>query len=315
MKYYENESCIGCSEKFKRGDEIVVCPECGDPYHKECFEKIEHCKHENLHGEYEYTNNRLKALEHMNNRENCKREEVLDKQECSFCQKLNDSDAESCTNCGMPFSADVGNLFFGKSKVIGKGELDGINIKDWIAFLGQNALSYILKFHAISKKKYSIIRFNISAFLFQEVYFFYRKMYSTGILFFLIKLLGTSLIYFSFMPEALRNEVFNLFNSAVLGFITLDFTLFFDIENKFNIWISSTPQILNSMLIFNFILSYIMGFLASRIYRRVCIKRIKSVEKNIYKNEEDYRNVLAQKGSVNHVLAMVLACIEFLIIF
>ena len=117
------------------------------------------------------------------------------------------------------------------------------------------------------------------------------------------------------MPEALRNEIFNLCNSLMLGISALDFTLLFDIENKLNIWISSTPQILNSMLIFYFILSYIMGFIASRIYRRVCIKRIKSVDKNIYKNEEDYRDVLVKKGSVNHVLAMVVACIEFLIFF
>ncbi len=316
MKYYENETCIGCYEKFKRGDKIVVCSECGDPYHKECFEKIEHCKHENLHGEYEYTNDRLKALEHMNNRENCEQKEVLNKQECSFCQTLNDSEVANCKNCGMPFSADVGNLIFGQSKVIGKGELDGINIKDWIAFLGQNALSYILKFHEISKKKYSIIRFNISAFLFQEVYFFYRKMYSAGILFFLFKMLGFSLIYLTFMPETLRNEFFNLFNSATLGIRASDFTLqYSELINKLIIFINQTPQIINSMLVFNFILSYIMGFVASRIYRRVSIKRIKCVDKSIYKSEEDYRNVLTQKGSVNYILAMVVACLEFLIFF
>ena len=54
------------------------------------------------------------------------------------------------------------------------------------------------------------------------------------------------------------------------------------------------------MLVFNFILSYIMGFVASRIYRRVSIKRIKCVDKSIYKSEEDYSVVSLQLGSISN---------------
>ena len=31
--------CPVCGEQFKKGDDIVVCPECGAPHHRECYEK------------------------------------------------------------------------------------------------------------------------------------------------------------------------------------------------------------------------------------------------------------------------------------
>ncbi|MBQ7654597.1 MAG: hypothetical protein IJS17_05950 [Clostridia bacterium] len=36
---YENEKCSFCGETFKEDDKIVVCPECGAPHHKDCYEK------------------------------------------------------------------------------------------------------------------------------------------------------------------------------------------------------------------------------------------------------------------------------------
>lgn len=31
--------CPVCDKQFKKGDDIVVCPECGAPHHRECYEK------------------------------------------------------------------------------------------------------------------------------------------------------------------------------------------------------------------------------------------------------------------------------------
>ncbi|MGN1348511.1 MAG: RING finger protein, partial [Acutalibacteraceae bacterium] len=32
---YNNEICNGCGRKFSEGDDIVTCPECGTPQHRE----------------------------------------------------------------------------------------------------------------------------------------------------------------------------------------------------------------------------------------------------------------------------------------
>ena len=42
-KSYTRKKCPICSEKFKADDDIVVCPKCGAPYHRSCYEKEGRC--------------------------------------------------------------------------------------------------------------------------------------------------------------------------------------------------------------------------------------------------------------------------------
>ncbi|MGN1195963.1 MAG: RING finger protein, partial [Acutalibacteraceae bacterium] len=46
---YENLICPGCGEVFKEGDDVVVCPECGTPQHRQCYEKNGGCVNAALH--------------------------------------------------------------------------------------------------------------------------------------------------------------------------------------------------------------------------------------------------------------------------
>ena len=48
---YTNEICQGCGRKFTDEDDIVTCPECGTPQHRECWLKEHKCVNEHLHGE------------------------------------------------------------------------------------------------------------------------------------------------------------------------------------------------------------------------------------------------------------------------
>ena len=32
-------TCPVCQKRFVLGDDVVVCPECGAPHHRECFEQ------------------------------------------------------------------------------------------------------------------------------------------------------------------------------------------------------------------------------------------------------------------------------------
>ena len=34
MADYKNKKCVVCKELFSDYDDIVVCPECGAPYHR-----------------------------------------------------------------------------------------------------------------------------------------------------------------------------------------------------------------------------------------------------------------------------------------
>ena len=55
MPSYKNEKCPVCNQEFKDGDDIVTCPVCGTPHHRECYKKIGHCFNEDKHAEgYEF---------------------------------------------------------------------------------------------------------------------------------------------------------------------------------------------------------------------------------------------------------------------
>ena len=46
---YKGRSCPVCSEEFREEDDIVVCPKCGAPYHRECYKKNNKCIFAELH--------------------------------------------------------------------------------------------------------------------------------------------------------------------------------------------------------------------------------------------------------------------------
>ena len=49
MADYRNCACIGCKNTFEPDDDIVVCPECGTPYHRDCWNAHGHCINTELH--------------------------------------------------------------------------------------------------------------------------------------------------------------------------------------------------------------------------------------------------------------------------
>ena len=50
MFLYENEICPVCEKPFQEGDDVVTCPDCGTPHHRECYDKLGRCENQNLHG-------------------------------------------------------------------------------------------------------------------------------------------------------------------------------------------------------------------------------------------------------------------------
>ena len=46
---YTGIKCPVCEKTFTKQDDVVVCPECGAPYHRECYQKEGHCIFEEKH--------------------------------------------------------------------------------------------------------------------------------------------------------------------------------------------------------------------------------------------------------------------------
>ena len=45
MPKYYGCPCEGCGKPLTLQDDIVVCPDCGAPYHRDCYEKLGRCIH------------------------------------------------------------------------------------------------------------------------------------------------------------------------------------------------------------------------------------------------------------------------------
>ena len=49
MPKYYGCPCEACGEPLTLRDDIVVCPDCGAPYHRTCYEKMGRCAHAAAH--------------------------------------------------------------------------------------------------------------------------------------------------------------------------------------------------------------------------------------------------------------------------
>ena len=55
MMDYKGCKCASCHKVLKEGDDIVICPECGAPYHRECYAAEGRCVFSAKHGkDFEY---------------------------------------------------------------------------------------------------------------------------------------------------------------------------------------------------------------------------------------------------------------------
>lgn len=51
MMWNNNDICSGCNNPLLKNEDIVVCPVCGTPQHRECWNKNGACVNEHLHSE------------------------------------------------------------------------------------------------------------------------------------------------------------------------------------------------------------------------------------------------------------------------
>lgn len=214
MARYTNNHCPVCEQAFTDADDIVVCPECGTPYHRECWKKVGACVHEAEHAAgFEWKPDADPADEADTARHLAV---------CPNCGSHNEPGAVKCSHCGVPLNA-APRTEPQNAPIYARGTMDapditrvelkptdcidGIQAQDWAAFTGHSALYYLMQFFRMEKTGRKIT-FCFSAFLLGPVYFFYRKMWKQGIAMALVQLV-------LYMPLALL--VLQQYNPAVLG--------------------------------------------------------------------------------------------------
>lgn len=161
---YLQEKCPVCGKEFEATDDIVVCPLCGTPHHRDCYKKNGECGNAEKHNEgfiWEPT-----------------QKETVNEQE--FSQNENSNGAPvppPFIENGIQFENPL-NSFPPEFK-------DGTKTIDVAAFTQKGAFQYLKKFFSEEAGKKT---FNFWALIFGGFWFVYRKMYKLGAIFIAITL-------------------------------------------------------------------------------------------------------------------------------
>ncbi len=179
------KSCQYCHQIFFDEDRenIVVCPECGAPYHRECYEKVGRCVYESKHGTDEQYDALIKNAEEkeQENEENKSSEDNLNKEVCMNCGRKSSAEHIYCPYCGAPKNKpDENYTRFGGGKFYEEvgGEpkhtelVEGVTVHEAACFVAVGHERYIRKF-----KENKRASWNWAAFLIPQAWFGFRKMY------------------------------------------------------------------------------------------------------------------------------------------
>ena len=151
------EKCVLCGKVFEDSDDVVVCPECGSPHHRECYKKHNRCANIYMHG----TGQKWKRTEIPQPVET---PVVVIKPE-EFEENQPHTESEIMRDIGFNLNEDMG----------------GVTLKEIIAFVGTNQFYYIPVFKRM-KDLGSKTSFNLSCFLLPSFYFANRKMWLWAII-------------------------------------------------------------------------------------------------------------------------------------
>lgn len=322
MGNFTGAKCISCGKTFTDNDDVVVCPECGTPYHRECYLNEGKCINSELHESGQSWHRTVSETENgedsgMVRCIRCGAENPSDKLFCEKCGTplmKNDEAGEIPFNnsrpnpnmqnpnmqnpTGQPFGQNVGGQnpygMPGQQMVFDKdSEIEGVKLDDYAKYVRTNPLPFLTNFIKFGKfgTRMSV---NIGAFLFPEVYFLYRKMKKFGVLFFVL------------MAVLSVPSMIEYFESGIVTGAKISLGI--------NITGSAFKGISMAAWYLSLVIRFVAGFFANYLYYRQAQKDIKAIRSSDDSgNEEEIKEKISVKGGTTWG-AVVLGYVIFMLI-
>ena len=166
---YTGKLCDGCRQPLENGDDIVVCPICGTPQHRSCYEKNNKCVNEYLHSTgFTWTD----PEEEQRNKE----------EELKARQNVQEAQSSDQPVFASPTPQNMESVFLRGVLYDPKDDVGGATVGEAADFIQNSAPRYIRKYMK-QKKKGRKLSWNWAAFFFSPYWFFYRKLYKAGAFF------------------------------------------------------------------------------------------------------------------------------------
>ena len=285
----EGKKCPVCQGYLFEEDEIVWCPDCGAPHHKDCYKAAGHCGFLNLHGTEELKNMLNESSQEQEQREEQQTENKAPKVNvrCASCGATFPLEYDRCPNCSAINMAKNGHYFmFDMLGGVKPDEDlgDGVTATQAKNFVSVSTNRFIPKFAALkngAKRRF----FSWWSFFFPTANFALRKMYPTAFLSGILEIAGTLLMY----PFSIAINQLGLEKTE-------------DMYNYIQAGVSKDMLILMYLALIGtailFLYKLFCGLNFDRIYYRHTISKVNEIEKEDSTKEE---KVLAyrKKGGVS----------------
>ena len=178
MLNLQEYTCPVCGRSFTPEDDVVICPDCGAPHHRECWKQAGRCHFAALHG----TAAQWRPVPSRSD------EGAL---VCGNCGAANLADSRYCRKCGRALDDPPPlrpedqnppvdpNAFSPPYTPYGEVPPDGIvggeTAMDLATFIGSNSGYYLPRFQYMEKSRNGV-SWNWAAALFPAFWLLYRKM-------------------------------------------------------------------------------------------------------------------------------------------
>lgn len=266
MSQNKQESCARCKAYLFSEDDVVYCPICGAPHHRECFSANDHCALEEFHGtDKEYKKDKAAITKQVEKSENQNSE-----QDFSRFQSFNNFDFLG----GVPADYVIEN---------------DVTAEEAKKFVFSNTHRYIPKFVKLVTS--SKISWNWAAFLFPCGWMLSRKMYSNGII------AGFFTIIASLLSIPLNISITNLGIADAANYQELLAKVYDSMPQMSSLILISAFL---GMLI-ELVTRIVSGLFGDFFYKNHCIKKISEIKLK----SDDINFDFQKQGGVNIFLFMI----------
>lgn len=299
---YDNSICPVCGERFNPESDVVVCPDCGTPHHRSCYEELGHCKNLDKHEDgFEW---------HLPEEVSTDKKDTdasnVEQQKVFFGGAVNQQNAPNGTIPGLEIDKD-GRATPVYRAISGGEKIGDSTVSEYGRVVKKNIHKYIPRF-IITDKTGRKVSWNWAAFLFGPVWLLYRKMYKYGII---------ALLLTTILPLICIGDVIDYQEKYQQSWADMSKVLMSDskmseaeIKSKTDAIIENAPKEPAAMVISSYIqlaLSIALGVYGNYLYMDHCSRVIKASDK-LKENPEDRLKFLDKRGGTS-ILAVLLAYI------
>ncbi len=187
-----DKKCPICGSYLFSDDDLVHCPECGAPHHRDCWQAVGHCGRLELHGKEQPE----EPEEKKNICPKCGKEMPEDANFCPWCginedNNKNEQNAEQADFRTFNIGGKTINLdpYGGVDK---NSDIDGVRAEDVAKFIGYNTQKFLPMFVNINEGKGA--RWNWVAFLSPYCHSLFRKMNLHFVVYLIFEIVGYMLL-------------------------------------------------------------------------------------------------------------------------